>query len=52
MGAGNDELIVEDSSFAAEVVANGGKGDDFVDASFGNSFAIEPVVNGFETIVT
>lgn len=51
MGAGNDELIVEDSSFAAEVVANGGKGDDFVDASFGNSFAVEPVVNGFETIV-
>jgi hypothetical protein len=51
MGAGDDELVVEDSSFAAAVVANGGKGDDFLDASVGNSTAVTPVVNGFETIV-
>jgi hypothetical protein len=52
MGAGDDELVVEDSSFSAEVVANGGKGlADFLDASVGNSTAVTPVVNGFETII-
>lgn len=50
LGAGDDDLEVRNSSFAADVVANGGKGDDFLDASVGNDFAVEPVVNGFETV--
>src|SRR5262245_24891798 len=51
LGGGDDELEVLDSTFAADVVANGGNGDDSLDASVGNSFAVEPVVNGFETVV-
>ena len=58
-GNGDDSVRAVDSSFDAAVVLSGGRGNDVLDAgtdhepnTMGNTFAVDPVIRGFETEVS